>query len=478
MHRERRHRRQQHRAADTHNQLFSRQFSKFSGTGEDHLFRRSLRLRTQPLTLDSARAWRRRRRAPRRFFLSALGGFEHLAARAFEQVAHAERGACRKARQRGAGCLGRFTGVRGGFADSTAQGFGVCVVFVLLVVPRVYVRVGSDRAGGDLEALGCCFAVQRRYARLGRRVFAACEAQLHDQLRNARLRVDRDAHAVDLRMATPAVLQVFDLELAPDLEKFEIRADLDLLGAALTHPRLHRRAEPVDVQAHARTNLGLGIVDHRLFFRRRARGAVTQVAQRAHAARVERRELDAELAATAAFSAPSDLALDHDFSPAVLESTHERRAVFGQVRSAHVHSARAHIDGFGLEGRNSGLVATNLDQGFDPHATSALGATFLDIGHCCLQRDPDQGGQDFRVPSRVSRARTQGQVSLVGGFTPAPEFGAPAPNNADLDPGMDSRPAADPICAAHGPDGRGPLRGPQVSGDHHLRRSADRDRTG
>ena len=121
--------------------------------------------------------------------------------------------------------------------------------------------------------------------------------------------------------------------------------------------------------------------------------AVAQLAQGADAAAVERGEFDPELAAAAAFAAPGHAALDHDFAAALFETANQRRAVVGQVGGAQMHAARADVDRFGLEGGNSGLVSANFDQGFDPHAACALGATFLNFGHGCLQRGLARDGQ-------------------------------------------------------------------------------------
>jgi hypothetical protein len=125
--------------------------------------------------------------------------------------------------------------------------------------------------------------------------------------------------------------------------------------------------------------------------------AVAQLAQRAHAAAVERREFDAEFAASPALAAPRDATLDHDFSSALFEAAHQRRAVVGQIGGAQMHAARAHVDRFGFEGRNSGLISAHFDQGLDPHATCALGATFLNFGHGCLRAVSAEHWRESRV---------------------------------------------------------------------------------
>ncbi|HEY1587753.1 MAG TPA: hypothetical protein VGH63_18770 [Polyangia bacterium] len=305
------------------------------------------------------------------------------------------RGARRETSEGGARGFRGFTRVGRGFAESTAERFGVRVVFVFavrVVVDGADVRVGGHGFGWNFEASGGGFAAERGHARFRRAVFAAREAQLHDELRHARLRIDRDAHAVDLRLPSPARFEVFDLEPTPDFEELEVRPDLHFLAASLAHARFHRRTEAIDVQAHARADFGFRIVD-RGFVLICRRSAVAQVAQRAHAARIERGEFDAEFAAARALSAPSHSTLDHDFAPGVFEAAHERRAVLRQIGRAKVHPARAHVDRFGLERRNAGLVAAHFDQGFDPHAPRALGATFLDFGHGCLRRERSQRGQ-------------------------------------------------------------------------------------
>ena len=93
------------------------------------------------------------------------------------------------------------------------------------------------------------------HARLRRVFFDALVAQGDDELRHLRARVDHHVDAVDHGRAARARLQVLDLELAADLEELEVRADLELLRAAAADASLHRRAEAVDVQAHARAGL-------------------------------------------------------------------------------------------------------------------------------------------------------------------------------------------------------------------------------
>ena len=121
--------------------------------------------------------------------------------------------------------------------------------------------------------------------------------------------------------------------------------------------------------------------------------AVAQLAQGAHAAAIERCEFHPELTATAAFAAPGHAAFDHDFASTLFEAAHQGGPVVGQVGGAQMHAARADVDRFGLESRDSRLVSANFDQGLDPHATCALGATFLNFGHGCLQRVSARGGQ-------------------------------------------------------------------------------------
>jgi len=87
--------------------------------------------------------------------------------------------------------------------------------------------VGGHRTSRDLEALDLFFAeVKRGHARFGCGIFSAGEAQLHDQLRYARERIDGDADPVDLSLTASSRFQIFDFELAAHLEKLEVRANL------------------------------------------------------------------------------------------------------------------------------------------------------------------------------------------------------------------------------------------------------------
>jgi hypothetical protein len=179
-----------------------------------------------------------------------------------------------------------------------------------------------------------------------------------------------------VRGAPATRLHVLDLELASHLEELEARADLDLLGRARANARLHRRAEALDVQAHASPARGLP--------RLRSLARVPRLHQRSQgidAAAVEGRERDAEIAPLGAFGAPGDDALDHDLSTVILEAAHERRPLLGQVGRSEVHALGAHVERFGFECRDPRLVAADLDQGLERHTARPFGAAFFGVGH-------------------------------------------------------------------------------------------------
>ena len=218
------------------------------------------------------------------------------------------------------------------------------------------------------------FAAEVEHARL-RRIFGTLVTKRDDELGHLILGVDDDLDAVDACFAAAARFEILDLELAPDLQELEIGTDLDLLRAARTDARLHRRAEPFDVQANARAARRLVarvvLLDVTLH----------ELAQAIDAAAVERRELDAEVAPLAARFAPRHDALDHDFATLILEAADERRAFLGQVGGPKVHSARAHVERLGLERRGSHVVSANLDQRVERNPVRTGGASFLNVGH-------------------------------------------------------------------------------------------------
>ena len=168
------------------------------------------------------------------------------------------------------------------------------------------------------------------------------------------------------------------------------------------------------MQPYPRADLRLGVVG-RLGVLFLLTGGVAQLAQRAHAAAIQRRKFDAEFAAPATLTPPSDAAFHDDLAAAIFEAADQRRAVVRQVGGAQMHAARAHVDRFGLERRNPRLVPANFDQSLDPYATSALGASFLIFWSW---KPLSSGGisstrqwRGSRVPSRVEDARTKGQIS-------------------------------------------------------------------
>jgi hypothetical protein len=198
-------------------------------------------------------------------------------------------------------------------------------------------------------------------------VLRACEAQRDDQLRHLRARIDDHADAVDLGLAPGAVLDVFHLQLAAELQELEARADLEAGGAAaLLDSGFHRRAKAIDVQAHPRTDWasggarsGLGVL------------STAQLAQRFDALAVESGELDPEFTPTAVLLPPGDHPFDQDLAAAVLEAAHQRIALVRQVGGAKVHSAGAHVHGLGFEDRDARHVANHFHEGGNQNASRA-----------------------------------------------------------------------------------------------------------
>src|SRR5262249_22256542 len=121
-----------------------------------------------------------------------------------------------------------------------------------------------------------------------------------DQARNARLGIDLHFDAIDVRGAFVAARGVLELEHLSDLKEPEIAPHRDLAPLRIADPRAHGRAEPVDVQAHARSRFGRG---HRALA-----GHADDSLERFGAAAVEVGELDAELSALVALGLfPDDL---------------------------------------------------------------------------------------------------------------------------------------------------------------------------
>jgi pSer/pThr/pTyr-binding forkhead associated (FHA) protein len=152
------------------------------------------------------------------------------------------------------------------------------------------------------------------------------------------------------------------------------------------HRGFHRRAQAFDVQPHAMSGgqLLLGRSEDLGFLGRsrwRRRSDAAEFANDVRAVRVERRELQAELAALFGFCAPGHPAFDQDLLSFVLETAHEFLTELRQVTGAQGHAPPAQVAAFPLERSGLALGGADIDQLGQWDAGNVRMATVESGGH-------------------------------------------------------------------------------------------------
>ena len=136
-------------------------------------------------------------------------------------------------------------------------------------------------------------------------------AQRHHQLRDLLLRVDFHGDVFDMGDAPLSLGNVLEFDVTTNAQELQVRTDQHLATRGVTHPRAHRRSQPLNVQTDTRPRHGAVRVDQ--FGFRRCHAGRTQRVQQVGAALVESGETHPKLATAAFIAAPDDLAFGHDF---------------------------------------------------------------------------------------------------------------------------------------------------------------------
>jgi len=210
-------------------------------------------------------------------------------------------------------------------------------------------------------------------------------AERDHELRDARGGVDLDVDPLDARAALVVGVDVLEVERTAELEELEVRADHDLAGGRVADAGLHRRAEPVDVQAHARAALDLGGLGVRLVLL--GLGLLVdgllsrESTQRREALCVDLGEPHAEVTSAGFLVAPRDLAGHDDFLAVDLEAAGQGLADLRQIGSAEVHSGRVDVHGLRFKRGRAAFTRTDFDDRLDRGTPASGLTTFLFRAH-------------------------------------------------------------------------------------------------